>query len=176
MREVFTQGQFPAQALEYWTDVAERTVLYWDVMRERSEQYRAHAAEKVPHVLDYDFELVSDGRTLARPVNYCLVRIVPSKDISIDPAKRPFVVVDPRAGHGPGIGGFKADSEVGVALKAGHACYFIGFLPEAVDGQTIEDIARAEASFLESVIARHPEGAGKPCVIGNCQAGWSIMS
>src|SRR5262245_53194231 len=176
MHEMSGFGQFPSQALAYWTDAWQRSVLYWDVMRQRSEQYRAHAAQKVPNVLDYEAELVCDGRTLARPVNYCLVRIVPPRDASIDPTKRPFVVVDPRAGHGPGIGGFKADSEVGVALKAGHACYFIGFLPEAVDGQTIEDIARAEASFLESVIARHPEGAGKPCVIGNCQAGWSIMS
>jgi hypothetical protein len=37
------------------------------------------------------------------------------KGVEIDPKRRPFVVVDPRAGHGPGIGGFKADSEIGVA-------------------------------------------------------------
>ena len=42
-------------------------------------------------------------------------------------------------------------------------------------GQTIEDIARAEAVFLEKVIALHPEADGKPCVIGNCQAGWAVM-
>jgi hypothetical protein len=42
-------------------------------------------------------------------------------------------------------------------------------------GQTIEDIARAEAVFLEKVIALHPQADGKPCVIGNCQAGWAIM-
>ena len=42
-------------------------------------------------------------------------------------------------------------------------------------GQTIEDIARAEAVFLEKVIALHPEADGKPCVVGNCQAGWAIM-
>ena len=90
-------------------------------------------------------------------------------------AKRPFVIVDPRAGHGPGIGGFKADSEIGVAMKAGHPAYFIGFLPDAEPGQTILDIAAAEAVFLETVIARHPEAEGKPCVIGNCQAGWAVM-
>ncbi len=89
--------------------------------------------------------------------------------------RRPFVVVDPRAGHGPGIGGFKADSEIGVAFKAGHPCYFIGFLPDPMPGQTIEDIAYAEAAFLEMVIALHPEADGKPCVIGNCQAGWAVM-
>ena len=42
-------------------------------------------------------------------------------------------------------------------------------------GQTIGDIARAEAIFLEKVIALHPDADGKPCVIGNCQAGWAVM-
>ena len=104
-----------------------------------------------------------------------LVRIIPPKGVEIDLKRRPFVVVDPRAGHGPGIGGFKADSEIGVAMKAGHPCYFIGFLPEPMPGQTIERIARAEAIFIEKVIERHPDADGKPCVIGNCQAGWAMM-
>ena len=60
-------------------------------------------------------------------------------------------------------------------MKAGHPAYFIGFLPEPMPGQTIDDIAAAEAVFLETVIARHPEAEGKPCVIGNCQAGWAVM-
>ena len=29
--------------------------------------------------------------------------------------------------------------------------------------------------FLEKVIALHPDAEGKPCVIGNCQAGWAVM-
>ncbi len=80
-----------------------------------------------------------------------------------------------RAGHGPGIGGFKADSEIGVALAAGHPCYFVGFLPDPVPGQTIADIAMVEAAFLEKVASLHPQADGKPCVIGNCQAGWAVM-
>src|SRR6516225_8983069 len=162
-------------AMEYMVDAAQRSVLFWDVMRQRGNQYREHLAETVPHVLDYEVELVLDGRTLERPVNYGLVRVVPPPGVELDPARRPFVIVDPRAGHGPGIGGFKADSEIGVAFKAGHPCYFIGFLPDPVPGQTIEDIARAEAIFIEKVAAAHPEANGKPCVIGNCQAGWAIM-
>ena len=162
-------------AFEYMTDAAQRGVLFLDVMRQRSDQYREHLAETVPNVLDYEAELVMDGRTLGRPVNYLLVRIVPPAGVEIDPTRRPFVVVDPRAGHGPGIGGFKADSEIGVAMKAGHPCYFIGFLPDPMPGQTIEDIARAEAAFLEKVISLHPKADGKPCVIGNCQAGWAVM-
>ena len=143
-------------AIEYVTDAAQRWVLFWDVMRQRGNQYREHLAETAPHVLEFSVELVIDGRTLDPPVNYVLARVIPPKGTKIDPRRRPFVVVDPRAGHGPGIGGFKADSEIGVAFKAGHPCYFIGFLPDPMPGQTIEDIARAEAAFLEKVIALHP--------------------
>jgi len=166
---------FFASAMEYMVDAGQRSVLFLDVMRRRGEQYREHLAETVPHVLDYSVELVVDGRSLERPVNYGLVRITPPKGVEIDLKRRPFVVVDPRAGHGPGIGGFKADSEIGVAMKAGHPCYFVGFMPEPMPGQTIGDIARAEGVFLEKVIALHPEADGKPCVIGNCQAGWAVM-
>ncbi len=42
-------------------------------------------------------------------------------------------------------------------------------------GQTIEDVCRAEAVFVEEVAKRHPEAEGKPIVIANCQAGWQIM-
>ena len=164
-----------ASAFEYLVDTGQRSVLFLDVMRRRGEQYREHLAETVPHVLNYTVELVADGRNLKRPVNYGLVRVTPPAGVEIDPRRRPFVVIDPRAGHGPGIGGFKADSEIGVAMKAGHPCYFVGFMPDPMPGQTIEDIARAEGTFLEKVIALHPDADGKPCVIGNCQAGWAIM-
>ncbi len=164
-----------AKAVEYMVDAGQRSVLFFDIMRQRGDQYREHIAQTAPNVLSYAAELIIDGRKLEQPVNYALVRIIPPKGVEIDLERRPFIVVDPRAGHGPGIGGFKADSEIGVAMKAGHPCYFVGFLPEPMPGQTIERIARAEAIFIEKVIERHPDADGKPCVIGNCQAGWAIM-
>src|SRR5216110_1550459 len=164
-----------ASAVEYMMDAGQRSVLFLDVLRRRGDQYRGHVNQTAPHVLSYSAELIIDGRKLEQPVSYALVRIIPPKSVEVDLKRRPFIVVDPRAGHGPGIGGFKADSEIGVAMKAGHHCYFIGFLPEPMPGQTIERIARAEALFIEKVISRHPEADGKPCVIGNCQAGWAIM-
>ena len=156
-------------------DAWQRSILVLDVLRERGNTYREQSAKAVPHVLEFKAELVRDGRTLERPVNYALVRIVPPAGTKLDPAKAPIIVVDPRAGHGPGIGGMKQDSEIGVAMAAGHACYFIGFLPNPMPGQTVEDVCRAEAIFIEDVTARHPDAEGKPIVIANCQAGWQIM-
>ena len=162
-------------AMDYWIDACQRGILLLDVLRQRGNNYREHNARPAPHVLSFDAELVLDGRTLPRPVNYGLARIIPPKGTAIEQRKRPFIVFDPRAGHGPGIGGMKHDSEIGVALRAGHPCYFVGFLPEPMPGQTIEDVCEAEARFVAEVAARHPTAEGKPCLIGNCQAGWQIM-
>ena len=161
--------------LDYWVDAWQRSILLLDVLRQRGNNSIEHNARKAPNVLSFEAELVLDGRSLPRPVNYGLVRIVPPKGTSTDQNKRPFIVFDPRAGHGPGIGGMKHDSEIGVALAAGHPCYFVGFLPDPVPGQTIEDVCEAEARFVEEVVKRHPNAEGKPCLIGNCQAGWQIM-
>src|SRR5215471_16276528 len=94
-------------ASTYWIDAFQRGVLFMDVLRQRGERYREHAAKTAPHVLKFGCELVMDGRKLPRPVNYALVRINPPRGTEIDANRRPFVIVDPRAGHGPGIGGFK---------------------------------------------------------------------
>ncbi|MGH7122081.1 MAG: DUF3141 domain-containing protein [Acetobacteraceae bacterium] len=161
--------------MDYWQDVFQRTTLLLDVLRERGNTYFTHNALAVPHVLDFKAELVLDGRRLERPVNYALARIIPPDGTEPAPSKRPFIVVDPRAGHGPGIGGMKQQSEIGIALAAGHPCYFIGFLPAPVPGQTIEDVCQAEAIFVAEVAARHPDAEGKPVIIANCQAGWQIM-
>jgi hypothetical protein len=161
-------------AHEYLNDAWQRSILFLDVLRRRGNIYREQQSKTAPNVLEFDVELVVDGRTLKRPVNYGLVRIVAPEGQATDLAKRPFVVVDPRAGHGPGIGGMKEDSQIGVALKEGHPCYFIGFLPDPVPGQSTEDVWNAEAEFIREVARRHPR-AGKPAVIANCQAGWQTM-
>jgi pimeloyl-ACP methyl ester carboxylesterase len=169
---VVTMG---AAAVEYWTDAWQRSILFWDVLRERGNEYIEHEQSGKPPVLVFDFHVVLDARRFERPANYALAAIEPPSDCPpTDVAKRPFVVIDPRAGHGPGIGGFKMDSEIGIALKAGHPCYFVMFFPQPVAGQTIESVTVAERKFLEKVNERHPQ-ASKPFVIGNCQGGWALM-
>ncbi|WP_448191558.1 DUF3141 domain-containing protein [Azospirillum sp. sgz301742] len=164
------------QFVEYGIDAMQRWILTLDVMRRRGEQFLEHAEQGKPPVLTFRHEMVMDGRKLKRPCNYMLLRILPDSTVQTDPAMRPFVIVDPRAGHGPGIGGFKPDSQIGAALAAGHPCYFIGFFPEPVEGQTLGDVGMAEAAFIEHVGKLHQHAEGKPCVIGNCQAGWAVMA
>ncbi len=162
-------------AYAYSVDAWQRALIYSDIERQVGDQYREQAELDTPNVLNFPSREVLSGLTLPRPVNYSLSRILPEDSTPTDACKRPFVVADPRAGHGPGIGGFKSESEIGAALNAGHPCYFVGFTPDPVPGQTVEDVMRAQAAFVRHVAELHPESAGKPAVIGNCQAGWQIL-
>jgi hypothetical protein len=163
----------PRDLFDYSIDAAQRAVLYTDILRQRGDQYFEHLEAGQPPVLAYGYEVMLDGADFDDPVNYYLVRIDPGEH-AVDASKRPFVIIDPRAGHGPGIGGFKRDSQVGVALRAGHPVYFVAFRDRPEPGQTLEHVKRAEAAFLEHVDRDlHPD-APHPCVIGNCQAGWAV--
>ncbi|MGG7567978.1 DUF3141 domain-containing protein [Rhodovulum sp. DZ06] len=158
----------------YLRDAAERAVLTLDILRERGDVVSAHEAADCPPVLAYAFERIMDGADLPRPCNYELLRILPPEGVEIIAARRPYIIIDPRAGHGPGIGGFKTDSQVGVALAEGRAVYFVSFRRRPEPGQTIADVARAEAAFVREVMRRHPDSSA-PAIIGNCQGGWATL-
>jgi len=161
---------------DYFTDAVQRTFLFMDTLLDRGNNYLEHLDQGTPALLKFEHEVVQDGHDLPEPCNYALLRLVPPPHLSVNPLARPVIVVDPRAGHGPGIGGFKQDSEVGMAMRAGHTVYFVTFRPEPEEGQTLFTVMHAEAQFLETVIARHPQVKVRPVVIGNCQAGWAMMA
>jgi pimeloyl-ACP methyl ester carboxylesterase len=160
---------------DYAADFWQRSVLFLDILRQSGNQQAEMTSRPLNAVLIYEYEVLLKGDSLPRPVNYGLVRVVPPKGTVIDETKRPVVIIDPRAGQGPGIGGFKPVSQVGQAFEAGHPVYFIGFIAEPLEGQTIEDIAQAHTVFLQKVIERHPRAVGRPMLIGNCQAGWHAL-
>lgn len=171
-------AELPAvpDAAAYLRDVWERGVLYLDALRERADNVLEHERAGLPPLLDFDYETIADGRRMPRPVNYALLRITEAEGACagecVDADKPPVIVVDPRAGHGPGIGGFKGDSEVGMALRAGHAVYFVIFFPQPLPGQTLGDVQHALRHFVEEVATRH--GGTPPVLYGNCQAGWAV--
>ena len=171
----------PAQPADMWTswyrygvDFMQRSVLFWDTMRQRGNNFIEHTRQGLPPVLSFEYDTIVDGRRLERPVNYALVSIKPPAGVTVDPKRRPYVIIDPRAGHGPGIGGFKDDSQVGVALAAGHPVYFVIFFRDPEPGQTMLDVCEAEKEFVRTVRERHPDSP-KPVIVGNCQGGWAAM-
>lgn len=158
----------------YFRDATQRYVLSLDALRARGDIFHAHEQAGCPPVLVYDYEVVIDGADLERPCNYQLLRIVPPEGVTVLECKRPYIIIDPRAGHGGGIGGFKTDSQVGVALADGHPVYFVNFKRDPEPGQTLADVTCAEAEFVREVQRRHPDSP-KPVVIGNCQGGWATL-
>lgn len=160
--------------LSYSADSSKRLLQTVDVLKERGDVFLEHELAGCPPVLDYDYQVIMDASKFERPCNYVLLRIESPKGIITDEDKRPYIIIDPRAGHGAGIGGFKHESQVGVALKQGHPVYFVAFkrLPEPT--QTIADITYAEGKFVREVEKRHPV-AQAPVIIGNCQGGWAAL-
>jgi len=74
----------------YSRDLWERSVLFLDTLGQRADNMLAHERAGMPPALDFKYEIVLDARRF-----------------------------DPPAGHGPGIGGFKRDSEIGMAMHQG---------------------------------------------------------
>ena len=155
-------------------DAFQRSVLFLDLLRQRGNEEIEITSRPMATVLSFGHEVLMSGQSLPRPINYSLSRIVPPPGVIIDPRKRPVVVVDPRAGQGPGIGGFKAESEIGDALNAGHPVYFIGFGATPAQGQQFLDVVEGQVKFFERVVELHPD-APRPFAIGNCQAGYQTL-
>jgi pimeloyl-ACP methyl ester carboxylesterase len=170
----YSAGQFWHLYWEYYRDSIERGTLMLDTLRKRGDIFIKHEEQGCPPVLAYDYEVVMEGKYLPHPTNYTLLKILPPTGVTINESLRPYIIIDPRAGHGPGIGGFKKDSQVGVLLQFGHPVYFVSFdrMPQAE--QYISSVTRSEAAFVREVMRLHPH-AEKPVIIGNCQGGWGTL-
>jgi pimeloyl-ACP methyl ester carboxylesterase len=159
---------------EYLRDAAERQALFFDTMRKRGNVYVDHSKAGMPPVLDFKYEVVLDGLEMTPQTNYLFLKITPPEGSMIFEERAPIVIVDPRAGHGAGIGGFKPESQVGDGFADGHQVYFVAFRQTPVLGQTLADVRDAEIQFVQEIVRRHPK-APKPIMIGNCQGGWATM-
>ena len=160
----------------YWLDTWQRSILFLDVLRERGNNYLEHSAKDVPHVLSFEAELVRDGRTLERPVNYALVRIVPPAGTRIDPTKAPIhrrrPARRPRPRHRrhearqrDRRGARRRSSLLLRRASCRSRC-------PARRSRTSAAPRRLHRGRWRRAI-RMPKASR--CVIGNCQAGWQIM-
>jgi pimeloyl-ACP methyl ester carboxylesterase len=159
---------------QYLQDAAQRQILFFDALRKRGNIYVEHAKAGMPPVLDFAYEVIMDGMEMTPPVNYMLLKITAPEGKTIYEDRAPIIIIDPRAGHGAGIGGFKPESQVGDGFDDGHQVYFVAFRQMPVPEQTLADVRDAEIQFVQEVTRRHPK-APKPIMIGNCQGGWATM-
>lgn len=159
---------------DYWTDALQRSALFFDILRQRGDEQADMTSRPMATVLTFEHEIIMSGGSLPKPINFSLARVIPPAGATIDPSKRPIVIVDPRAGQGPGIGGFHYESEIGDAFAAGHQVYFIGFSANPVPGQTFLDVVEGQVKFFERVAELHPN-CRRPFAVGNCQAGYQTL-
>lgn len=162
--------------LRYAIDVSQRSALAMQALVERGDTMLEEERAGLPLRLKFPYEMVLDASEFPEPAGYSLVRILPDGDACFEHCKganpRPVVVFDPRAGHGPGIGGFRRDSELGMALHRGHPVYFVAHHMRPCTGQTLARVHHALRRFVAEVARRHP--GERPALYGNCQAGWAV--
>ncbi|WP_043508783.1 MULTISPECIES: DUF3141 domain-containing protein [Acidiphilium] len=103
-------------------DAFQRGVLFLELLQQRVNEEIASTAWLMSTALRFDHEMVMSDSALLLPMNYSLLRITPPPGMIADPRKRLVVVVDPRAGQGPGIGGFKVERGISGAVHCTSPC------------------------------------------------------
>ena len=54
---------------EYAVDVWERTILFWDTLRQRADNMLEHERAGLPPLLDFKYETLLDARHFEQPAN-----------------------------------------------------------------------------------------------------------
>ncbi|MCX9158495.1 DUF3141 domain-containing protein [Niveibacterium sp. 24ML] len=165
--------EFISDWARYTVDAGQRALLFWDSLRQHSNNDLEHLDKGQTSVLYFDYEMVLDGRRSEKPANDALLCILATEGLAIDPEQRPHLIIDPRAGRG--FGGFKNHSPAGVPLCGGYPVYFVLFFREPERGLALLDVCAAEQGFVRRVRELHPDSP-KPAIIGNCQGGRTPMS
>ena len=70
----------PGDCWEYLVDCGQRGLLFWDALRQRGDNTLAHERAGYPLLLKFPYEVLIDGHDLPHPVNYSLLRILPTAD------------------------------------------------------------------------------------------------
>ena len=87
LKNPMTAFDWMKDVYEYWLDSSQRWILFMDILRNRGNNYFETIRKGEPPVLVFDYEVILEGRTFERPVNYDPARIKPRKTDKIDPEK-----------------------------------------------------------------------------------------
>ncbi len=61
--------------ISYEQDLWERSILFFDTLRQRADNMRDHERAGMPPLLDFKYETVLDARRFDSPANYALLKI-----------------------------------------------------------------------------------------------------
>jgi hypothetical protein len=81
--------------LSYQRDFSERSILFWDTLRQGADNMLEHERLGLPPLLKFKAETLLDARTFARPVNYALLRITEVEAVTAEAcvdADKPLVL------------------------------------------------------------------------------------
>jgi len=157
-----------SDAADYWIDSTQRWFLYWDCLRRAGNAFLETDPGPVQASPNETGRMADDAVYGDWIVDGLSVGAVhPDDDVKLDPAKRPIVFFDPRAGTEAGAG--ELNDTIRRSLYAGHFVYRVR-LAETDEGHrhAPETLETAEAAILEQVASRHPAATRPPCRIGRC--------
>src|SRR6478736_5695275 len=74
----------PLAWYSYSVDAAQRSILFWNTLRQRGDNFLDNTSKGLEPVLHFESETVLDGRSFERPVNYALLRITPPAGVTVN--------------------------------------------------------------------------------------------
>jgi hypothetical protein len=149
---------------EYLVDAFQRRVLFLDLLRQRGNDAIEMESRPLATVLRFEHEVIMSGKTLRRPMNYALSKIIAPPGVVTNPNKRPVVVIDPRAGQrarNRRVQGGERDRRCAECRPSG-LFHRLQAIPEP--GQQFLDVVEGQVTFLRArVVALHPGRAAPVC-------------
>ena len=165
----------PASWYSYAVDATQRSILFWDTLWQRGNNFVEHTAQGLKPVLHFDYETVLDGRTFERPVNYALLRITPPE--GVDGRSEAAALPHHRSARGPRSRHRRLQGRFAGRRRAARRairCTSSSSFATPSPARRCSTSARPSSSSCRKVRELHPDSA-KPAIVGNCQGGWAAM-
>ena len=159
---------------DYMVDAFQRSILFLDLLRQRGDEEIEITSRPMATVLSFGHDVLMDGRSLPRPINYTLrvsFRRRASRPIRGN-GRSWWSILAPARGRASA--GSRPRARSAMPSNAGHPVYFIGFGAMPAPGQQFLDVVEGQVRFFERVVELHPD-APRPFAIGNCQAGYQTL-
>ena len=166
-------SQLWAGGARYGVDFAQRSILFWDMLRQRGNNFVEHERQGLPPVLRFDYEIIMDGRSFKRPVNYALLRIVPPKGVTVDAKRRPYVIIDPAAATAPASAASRTIRRLEWRYTKAIRCTSSSSSRSPNRTNAARHMQRRAG--VRASRARASSGCAEAGIVGNCQAGWAAM-